>query len=111
MTVAQRGPAVAADHPARLALDGALAALAAGRQLTAGDAIAGMAQLRDAAELALRELIAFARVNGATWSEIAELLGVTTQAAHKRYGPRAAPARAPALLRAVSASARRPASG
>ncbi len=80
--------------------------------LTAGDAIGALAELRDGVELQLRELIEFARSEGATWLEIAELLSVTPQAAHKRYGPKGALARAPTLgLTAAAASRRRRATG
>jgi hypothetical protein len=60
-------------------------------QLTVGAALAATAALRDAADLKLFELVGFARDAGASWSAIGDALGVTTQAAHQRYGPRATP--------------------
>jgi hypothetical protein len=52
--------------------------------LTVGAALAATAAL-------LFELVGFARDAGASWSAIGDALGVTTQAAHQRYGPRATP--------------------
>ena len=101
------------DHPLRPIVAAAIRSVVAehaptATELTLGDAIGALAELRDGVELQLRELIGHARDEGATWSEIAELLNVTPQAAHKRYGPRGAQPRAPTLT-AASASRRRPA--
>jgi len=57
-------------------------------QLTVGAALAATAAVRDAADQKLFELVGFARDAGASWSAIGEALGVTTQAAHQRYGPK-----------------------
>jgi len=42
-------------------------------------------RLRHAAEALVAELVAEARKKGATWSDIGETLGVSTQAAHQKY--------------------------
>lgn len=57
-------------------------------QLTVGAALSATAALRDAADLKLFELVGFARDAGASWAAIGKALGVTTQAAHQRYGPK-----------------------
>jgi hypothetical protein len=57
-------------------------------QLTVGAALSATAALRDAADAKLFELVGFAREAGASWAAIGEALGVTTQAAHQRYGPK-----------------------
>ncbi len=57
-------------------------------QLTVGAALAATAALRNAADLKLFELVGFARDAGASWAAIGAALGVTTQAAHQRYGPK-----------------------
>jgi hypothetical protein len=57
-------------------------------QVTVGAALAATAALRDAADAKLFDLVGFARDAGASWAAIGEALGVTTQAAHQRYGPR-----------------------
>lgn len=61
------------------------------------DAVAGLARgdvnqrleaaqrLRHASEALVAELVAEARKKGATWSDIGETLGVSTQAAHQKY--------------------------
>ena len=46
------------------------------------------AALRDAADRKLFVLVGFAREAGASWAAIGEALGVTTQAAHQRFGPK-----------------------
>jgi len=56
--------------------------------LTVGAALAATATLRDTADHKLFELVGFARDAGASWAAIGEALGVTTQAAHQRYGRR-----------------------
>jgi hypothetical protein len=57
-----------------------------GAELTVGAALSATAALRAAADEKLFELVEFARQSGASWSAIGEALGVTTQAAHQRYG-------------------------
>lgn len=42
-------------------------------------------RLRHAAEALVAELVAEARKKGATWADIGETLGVSTQAAHQKY--------------------------
>ena len=59
-----------------------------GGELTVGAALAATAALRDAADRKLFELVGFARDAGASWASIGEALGVTTQAAHQRFGPK-----------------------
>ena len=66
-------------------------------ELTVGAALAATAALRDAADRKLFELVGFAREAGASWASIGEALGVTTQAAHQRYGPKPPPSPAAAL--------------
>jgi hypothetical protein len=66
-----------------------LAHHAAGRaEPNLGDALRAAVDVRDAVDSFLGELVAMARAEGATWAEIGTALGVTTQAAHQRYGPR-----------------------
>lgn len=43
------------------------------------------ARLRQASEALVTELVAKAREDGATWADIGEVLGVSTQAAHQKY--------------------------
>ena len=57
-------------------------------ELTVGAALAATAALRDAADRKLFVLVGFARDAGASWASIGEALGVTTQAAHQRFGPK-----------------------
>ena len=57
-------------------------------ELTVGAALAATAALRDAADRKLFDLVGFARDAGASWAAIGEALGVTTQAAHQRFGPK-----------------------
>ena len=57
-------------------------------ELTVGAALGATAALRDSADRKLFELVGFARDAGASWASIGEALGVTTQAAHQRYGPK-----------------------
>jgi len=56
-------------------------------ELTVGAALTATAALRSVADEKLFELVGFAREAGASWAEIGAALGVTTQAAHQRYGP------------------------
>ena len=58
-------------------------------ELTVGAALHATATLRDAADRKLYELVRFAREAGASWAAIGEALGVTTQAAHQRFGRKA----------------------
>ena len=57
-------------------------------ELTVGAALSATAALRDAADRKLYYLVGFARNEGASWAAIGEALGVTTQAAHQRFGPK-----------------------
>ena len=59
-----------------------------GGELTVGAALAATAALRDAADRKLFVLVGYAREAGASWSSIGEALGVSTQAAHQRFGPK-----------------------
>lgn len=43
------------------------------------------ARLRHASEALVTELVTKAREDGATWADIGEVLGVSTQAAHQKY--------------------------
>ena len=80
-------PAKAADGVVDEAMRG-LVARSGADELTVGAALAATAALRDAADRKLFDLVSFAREAGASWSSIGEALGVTTQAAHQRYGPK-----------------------
>ncbi len=69
---------LAADGAARSAVD----------VLTRGDVdrrLEAANRLRHATEALVTELVAAARSDGATWAEIGEVLGVSTQAAHQKY--------------------------
>lgn len=69
---------LAADSAVRLAL----------QELTRGDRDAQLeaaGRLRRAAEAMLTDLVVDARDAGATWADIGETLGVSTQAAHQKY--------------------------
>jgi hypothetical protein len=59
-----------------------------GGELTVGAALAATAALRDAADRKLFVLVGYAREAGASWASIGEALGVSTQAAHQRFGPK-----------------------
>lgn len=66
-----------------------LSALA--RAMDGGDPLQGLdavVRLRGEAERAEAVLVRRARNEGATWARIAESLGVTKQAIHKKYGGR-----------------------
>ena len=70
------------DLAADAAIRSAVADLARGevnQQLEAAQ------RLRHAAEALVAELVAEARKNGSTWSDIGDTLGVSTQAAHQKY--------------------------
>jgi hypothetical protein len=58
------------------------------RELTVGAALTATTALRDAADRKLFELVGFARDAGASWASIGSALGVSTQAAHQRFGPK-----------------------
>jgi hypothetical protein len=69
-----------------LAADAALRAAVG--ELTRGDVnqqLEAAQRLRHAAEALVAELVAEARKKGATWSDIGDTLGVSTQAAHQKY--------------------------
>lgn len=69
-----------------LAADSAMREAVAG--LTRGDVnqrLEAAQRLRHAAEALVAELVAEARKKGATWSDIGDTLGVSTQAAHQKY--------------------------
>lgn len=69
---------LAADAVARDAVDG-LAHGAKDKRLEAAN------RLRRAADDLVTELVVAARDEGATWAEIGDTLGVSTQAAHQKY--------------------------
>ena len=58
------------------------------RSPTLGHALTAAITVRNTADAYLVELVAMARAEGATWAEIGTALGVSTQAAHQRYGRR-----------------------
>ncbi len=69
---------LAADAAMRSAVD----------DLTHGEAdrrLEAAQRLRHAAEALVAELVADARKKGATWADIGDTLGVSTQAAHQKY--------------------------
>lgn len=69
---------LAADGAARSAVD----------ELARGDGAVRLEaanRLRHATEALVTELVAAARADGATWADIGEVLGVSTQAAHQKY--------------------------
>ncbi|MEO6318445.1 MAG: hypothetical protein ABIP36_06650 [Acidimicrobiales bacterium] len=88
-TVAAPGPAGAADAIVDEAMRELVQRTGDG-QLTVGAALAATATLREAADRKLFVLVDFARTSGASWAAIGEALGVTTQAAHQRFGPKPA---------------------
>lgn len=58
------------------------------RELTRGDdeqRLEAANRLRHAADAVVTEYVAAAREQGATWADIGEVLGVSTQAAHQKY--------------------------
>ena len=89
-TAGRSEPAKAADGVVDEAMRGLVLRTGEG-ELTVGAALAATAALRDAADRKLFELVGFARDAGASWSSIGDALGVTTQAAHQRYGPKVTP--------------------
>lgn len=75
-----------ADVEIDLAADAA--ARAGVEDLTRGDGqrrLEAANRLRHAADALVTELVLEARDQGATWAEIGEILGVSTQAAHQKY--------------------------
>ena len=64
-----------------------------GGELTVGAALSATAAIRDAADRKLFVLVGYARDAGASWASIGEALGVSTQAAHQRFGPKQVPKR------------------
>jgi hypothetical protein len=53
--------------------------------LTIGEAMTAASWLEAAVPEVLRQLVAMARDQGGTWTEIGEALGVSAQAAHQRF--------------------------
>ena len=90
MSRASGGAGHQTDQQLEVEID--LAADAAARagveDLVRGDAdrrLEGANRLRHAADALVTELVLEAREQGATWAEIGEILGVSTQAAHQKY--------------------------
>lgn len=80
-------PAASADSIIEAAMRDLVAKTGEG-DLTIGAALEATAALRDAADRKLYVLVGFARDAGASWAAIGAALGVTTQAAHQRFGPK-----------------------
>lgn len=55
------------------------------------DLIVGLTEMAKVADAMLAEAVASARADGATWAELGQILGVTRQAAHRRFGREVAP--------------------
>jgi hypothetical protein len=55
--------------------------------LTLEAGLQASAIVRRALDALQQELVGLARDEGASWSQIGAALGVTTQAAHQRFGP------------------------
>jgi hypothetical protein len=55
--------------------------------LTLEAGLRASAIVRRALDALQQELVGLARDEGASWSQIGAALGVTTQAAHQRFGP------------------------
>ena len=78
--------ALVAARRGRLAILDARKTLAqASHQVLELDALAKVLGALDQLELAERELVAGSRLEGATWQQIADVYGVTRQAAFKRF--------------------------
>ena len=60
------------------------------RDVTALRRVGAVALRRDEVDAELRAAVAAARGAGWSWAAIAEQLGVTVQAAHKRFAPQVA---------------------
>jgi len=84
-TAGAPGPAGAADAIVDEAMRDLVRRTGDG-EVTVGAALGATAALRDAADRKLFVLVGFARDAGASWAAIGEALGVTTQAAHQRFG-------------------------
>ena len=54
------------------------------------DVVSGASTTFEAARVALHEAVHAALADGATWSDIGEVLGVSRQAAFQRFGPKQA---------------------
>jgi hypothetical protein len=80
-------PEVAADEALEQAMRDLVRRHGVG-ELTVGAALGATAALREAADRKLYVLVGYAREAGASWASIGEALGVTTQAAHQRFGPK-----------------------
>jgi hypothetical protein len=79
-----------ADHDSFDVIDDALTELARRRQLLLGDELATihlLASLADQAQRCLPEEVITARENGASWHQVATVLGVSEQEAWRRYDP------------------------
>jgi hypothetical protein len=86
-TAGMPDPAGAADSIVEQAMRDLIQRTGSG-ELTVGAALGATAALREAADRKLFVLVGFARDAGASWAAIGEALGVTTQAAHQRFGPK-----------------------
>jgi DNA-directed RNA polymerase specialized sigma24 family protein len=68
-----------------LAADAAARAAVADLSRGDGSALEAAHRLREAADELITEFVLVARSEGATWAEIGEMLGVSTQAVHQKY--------------------------
>lgn len=73
-------------HEVQLASALSLEALADAPGARPEQSLAAASQLASAAERSLHLLVAEARAAGMTWAQVGEVLGVTRQAAQKRFG-------------------------
>ncbi|MDQ6740558.1 MAG: hypothetical protein M3021_09415 [Actinomycetota bacterium] len=83
-------PLPVSDNDTYAVIDDALTALAGRRGRNLGDdleVIGLIASLIDQAECFLPQLVTDALANGATWHQIAHLLGTSPDAARLRYSP------------------------
>ena len=88
MAAEDEGRAAVAREVAQDAMRELARRLGDGAEVTVGDALAASASLRSAADSLIFELVGYARDAGASWADIGAALGVTTQAAHQRFGRR-----------------------
>jgi hypothetical protein len=79
------GNEVEIDLAADSALRAAMAELTRGAGGDVSQRLEAAQRLRHASEALVAELVAEARKKGATWSDIGDTLGVSTQAAHQKY--------------------------
>jgi hypothetical protein len=79
------GNDVEIDLAADAALRAAMVELTRGTGGDVSDRLEAAQRLRHASEALVAELVAEARKKGATWSDIGDTLGVSTQAAHQKY--------------------------